>query len=138
MKMEPVGEVRKLSENEVSLDIAPEHQEGLQGIRAGDQLQVLYWMHKLRGEDRRVLKVHPQGDASRPLTGVFGVRSPMRPNPIGVSTVTVTRLRGRRVFVIGLDALDGSPIMDIKGTGCGSCVEECPNEAMSLRKRPPN
>jgi len=117
MKIEPVGKVRKLSLNEISLDIAPEHQEGLQGIRAGDQLQVLYWMHKLRGEDRRILKVHPQGDASRPLTGVFGVRSPMRPNPIGVSLVTVTRLKGRRVFVGELDALDGSPIIDIKSAG---------------------
>ena len=114
MNIESIGKVIKRSAEESVLEIDPVHKEGLCGIAAADLLQVLYWMHELRETDRRILKVHPQGDRSRPLKGVFGLRSPMRPNPIGVSDVCVTRVAETRVFVTGLDALDGSPILDIK------------------------
>jgi len=115
MEIKPIGKVIKQSAEESVLEIEPAHTEGLCGIETGDRLQVLYWMHKLREGNRQTLKVHPRGDRSRPLKGVFGLRSPMRPNPIGVSDVRVTRLMENRVFVSGLDALDGSPIIDIKG-----------------------
>ena len=86
----------------------------MHGIEPGDRLDVLYWMHRLPAEKRRALKVHPQGDERRPLKGVFGLRSPMRPNPIGVSTVTVRRIEKGLLYVDPFDAFDGSPIVDIK------------------------
>lgn len=111
----PIGTVHTQPGHESVLDIDSRLVEGLHGIAAGDHLLVLYWMHGLQSHDRKTLRVHPQGDRSRPLKGVFGLRSPMRPNPIGVSTVCVTRVERNHVFVSGLDALDGSPILDIKG-----------------------
>lgn len=116
MKIKPIGKVVKLPREECVLEIDPAYKEGLQGIKAGDRLHVLYWMHKLAAGDRQVLKVHPQGDTRRPLKGVFAVRSPVRPNPIGVSIVTVARLSENRLFVAGLDAMDGSPVIDIKSS----------------------
>jgi tRNA-Thr(GGU) m(6)t(6)A37 methyltransferase TsaA len=115
MNIRPIGTVRILSAEESLLEILPVYQEGLSGIGAGDRLQVLYWMHKLEDGDRQRLMVHPRGDRTRPLKGVFALRSPARPNPIGVSEVQVRRLTGSHLSVRGLDGLDGSPIIDIKG-----------------------
>jgi len=114
MNTEPIGKVRVLSRKESLLEIDRAYEDGLHGISAGDRLQVLYWMHKLDQGARKILKAHPRGDQSRPLKGVFGLRSPMRPNPIGVSTVQAVRIEGNHLVVTGLDALDGSPIIDIK------------------------
>ena len=117
MHVAPIGRARKGSGEESVLEIAPRVGDGLHGIAAGDHLQVLYWMHQLQSDARKALEAHPQGNRNRPLKGVFGLRSPMRPNPIGVSTVRVTRVEQNRLFVSGLDAMDGSPIVDIKGSG---------------------
>ncbi|MCK4376270.1 MAG: tRNA (N6-threonylcarbamoyladenosine(37)-N6)-methyltransferase TrmO, partial [Candidatus Brocadiae bacterium] len=76
MDIEAIGKVCKQCGNEVLLEIVPKFKEGLCGIAAGDRLQVLYWMHELPADDRKVLKVHPRGNRSRPLKGVFGLRSP--------------------------------------------------------------
>jgi tRNA-Thr(GGU) m(6)t(6)A37 methyltransferase TsaA len=114
MEIEPIGRIKKISDNESILEVEPAYEEGLSGIDPGDRLTVLYWMHKLDNEDRRLLKVHPKGDPCKPLTGVFKLRSPMRPNPIGVTTVRVKSMEGNRLTVEGLDALEGSPIIDIK------------------------
>ena len=80
-------------------------------LRAGDRIVVLTWLHEAR---RDVLEVHPRGDERRPLTGVFSTRSSDRPNPIGLHTVEVLAVDGVRVRVRGLDAIDGTPILDIK------------------------
>jgi len=96
------------------IEVRPAYREGLHGIASGDWLDVLYWMHKLDPDQRKMLKVHPRGDSSRPLKGVFGLRSPMRPNPIGVSTVCVKRVEQGGLLVSALDAEDGSPVIDIK------------------------
>jgi len=112
--IEPIGTVKKVSENEVVIDLLPGCRAGLHGIVPGDRLDVLYWMHKLPADQRRKLKVHPQGDRQKPLKGVFALRSPMRPNPIGVSTVTVRRVDDGMLYVSPFDALDGSPVIDIK------------------------
>ena len=114
MNIEAIGKVRMISSNESALEIDPAFKDGLHGIALGDRLQVLYWMHELDTDARKVLKVHPRGDETRPLKGVFGVRSPMRPNPIGVSSVQVARIEADCVVVTGLDAFDGSPVIDIK------------------------
>lgn len=78
---------------------------------AGDEIIVLTWLHQA---DRDTLAVHPRSDTSRPLTGVFATRSPDRPNPIGLHRVTVTAVEGATLAVTGLEAIDGTPILDIK------------------------
>lgn len=85
--------------------------EGLRSIRAGDQAVVLTWLHRAR---RDVLSVHPRGDTSRAQEGVFSTRSPHRPNPIGLHRVQVTAVDGPRLRVRSLEAVDGTPIIDLK------------------------
>src|SRR6187402_2980233 len=85
--------------------------EGLANLRRGDQLIVLTWLDRAR---RDVLVVHPRGDTSRPREGVFSTRSPHRPNPIGLHRAEITAIDGRRVRVRHLEALDGTPILDVK------------------------
>jgi tRNA-Thr(GGU) m(6)t(6)A37 methyltransferase TsaA len=83
----------------------------LSGIAVGDRVELLTWLHLA---DRSTLTTYPRGDTSRPLTGVFATRSPDRPNPIGLHTVTVTAVEGNVVRVAGLEAVDGTPVVDIK------------------------
>ena len=85
--------------------------EGLDGIAAGDELVVLTWLDRAA---RDVLRVHPRGDLRRPAQGVFATRSPDRPNPIGLHRVTVLEVDGLRLRVRDLEALDGTPIVDVK------------------------
>jgi tRNA-Thr(GGU) m(6)t(6)A37 methyltransferase TsaA len=85
--------------------------DGLQGIAAGDELLILTWLDRA---DRDILVVHPRGDMSRPPEGVFGTRSPHRPNPIGLHRVEVVSIDGERMRVRNLEALDGTPIVDVK------------------------
>lgn len=110
----PIGIVSRTSEAESILAFQLEFVDGLLGITEGDTLQVLYWMHQLPASDRSRLQAHPRGDTTRPRRGVFALRSPMRPNPIGVTIVVVKHIMGNQITVTGLDALDGSPILDIK------------------------
>jgi tRNA-Thr(GGU) m(6)t(6)A37 methyltransferase TsaA len=84
---------------------------GLEGIRVGDQVIVLTWLDRAR---RDVLRVHPRDDLSNPMQGVFNTRSADRPNPIGLHEVEVVAIDGRRVRVRNLEALDGTPIVDLK------------------------
>lgn len=84
---------------------------GLSDVRVGDSLVLLTWLHEA---DRTVLAVHPRGDLSRPLTGVFSTRSPDRPNPIGLHRVQVVGLSDAGLRVEGLEAIDGTPIVDVK------------------------
>lgn len=85
--------------------------EGLDGLRLGDRVLVLTWLDRA---DRRVLRVHPRGDVTNPEQGVFTTRSPHRPNPIGLHPVEVTAIDGPRVRVRPLEAVDGTPIIDLK------------------------
>ena len=85
--------------------------EALDGIAAGDELLVLTWLDR---DDRDVLRVHPRGDVTRPATAVFATRSPHRPNPIGLHRVTVLEVAGPRLRVRDLEALDGTPVVDVK------------------------
>jgi len=85
--------------------------EGLRDLRAGTEVLVLTWLDRAR---RDVLVVHPRGDPARPETGVFNTRSPDRPNPIGLHRVGVVAVDGTRVRVRDLEALDGTPILDVK------------------------
>ena len=89
----------------------PRMAAGLEGIAAGDELLVLTWLDRAR---RDVLRVHPRGDPTRPEQGVFTTRSPDRPNPIGLHRVAVVAVEGVRLRVRDLEALDGTPILDVK------------------------
>jgi tRNA-Thr(GGU) m(6)t(6)A37 methyltransferase TsaA len=91
--------------------LEPSYADALRGIRAGDELIVLTWLHEA---DRDVLEVHPRDDESRPLTGVFATRSSDRPNPIGLHRVTVRRADGLELEVGPLEAIDGTPVVDLK------------------------
>lgn len=84
---------------------------GLDGIVPGMEVLVLTWLHRAR---RDVLRVHPRGDSARPLSGVFATRSPDRPNPLGLHRVQVLEVSGNRLKVASLEAIDGTPIVDIK------------------------
>lgn len=85
--------------------------DGLTHLAPGDEILVLTWLHRA---DRTVLRVHPRDDPARPLTGVFSTRSADRPNPIGLHRVHVLALDGPRVHVRGLEAVDGTPVLDLK------------------------
>jgi tRNA-Thr(GGU) m(6)t(6)A37 methyltransferase TsaA len=89
----------------------PAVREGLGDLRAGTEVLVLTWLDRAR---RDVLVVHPRGDPTRPETGVFSTRSPHRPNPVGLHRVAILSVDGLRVHVRDLEALDGTPIVDVK------------------------
>ena len=89
----------------------PSVADAVRDLAVGDEVLVLTWLHEA---DRSVLEVHPRGDPSRPLTGVFSTRSPDRPNPIGLHRVRVVAVDGHRVRVSDLEAIDGTPIVDVK------------------------
>ena len=91
--------------------LEPSFADALQGIVAGDQLVVVTWLHEAH---RDVLQVHPRDDASRPFTGVFATRSSDRPNPLGLHRVTVYAIDGLKLAVGPLEAIDGTPVVDLK------------------------
>lgn len=89
----------------------PAVSEGMRGLTAGSDLLVLTWLDRA---NRDVLSVHPRGDMARPATGVFNTRSPDRPNPIGLHRVTVLAIDGNRIHVRNLEAVDQTPVLDLK------------------------
>lgn len=89
----------------------PSVSEGIRDLQAGTEILVLTWLDRAR---RDVLTVHPRRDTRNPLTGVFSTRSPDRPNPIGLHRVRIESIDGTRVRVRNLEALDGTPIVDVK------------------------
>jgi tRNA-Thr(GGU) m(6)t(6)A37 methyltransferase TsaA len=100
---------------DVWLEIENSVAQALQGISPGDDLIVITWLHRAR---RDVLKVRPRSDPSRRLTGVFATRSPDRPNPLGLHRVTVRSIQKLRLRVGPLEAIDGTPVVDIKPIRC--------------------
>ena len=91
--------------------LRPEFLAAAADLHVGDEAIVLTWLHQGR---RDVLSVHPRSDPSRPRQGVFSTRSPDRPNPIGLHTVTIAGIEGNAVIVRDLEAIDGTPVIDIK------------------------
>lgn len=88
---------------------------GLKGLAVGDELIVITWLHRGR---RETFEVRPRSDPSRRLTGVFATRSPDRPNPLGLHQVVVRAIDGRRLCVGPLEAIDGTPVVDLKPVIC--------------------
>jgi tRNA-Thr(GGU) m(6)t(6)A37 methyltransferase TsaA len=94
------------------IEVLPDFVEALDGIEAGDEIVLLTWFHRA---DREMLKVHPRDDPGNPLTGVFATRSADRPNPIGLHRVKVLKVEDERWLTVrGLEAIDGTPVIDIK------------------------
>jgi tRNA-Thr(GGU) m(6)t(6)A37 methyltransferase TsaA len=124
LQLRPVGRIRSelLSRDDAPkqgregapdawLEIEPWAAAALDGIDAGDELVVLTWFHQA---DRDTFKVHPRSDPRNPRTGVFATRSPDRPNPIGLHPVTVPAIDGLRLRVGPIEAIDGTPVVDLK------------------------
>lgn len=93
------------------LEVHPDFARALSGIAASDELFILTWLHRA---DREVLEVHPRDDPDTPLTGVFATRSPDRPNPLGLHRVTVHEIAGNRLRIGPIEAIDATPVVDIK------------------------
>ncbi len=93
------------------LDFSPDVRDALRDLRPGEDVLLLTWMDRA---NRSTLAVYPRGDTTRPITGVFSTRSPDRPNPIGLHRVTILAVDGDRVQVRNLEALDKTPILDVK------------------------
>jgi tRNA-Thr(GGU) m(6)t(6)A37 methyltransferase TsaA len=108
---EPKGGNRKevVSEIIINKDLI----EALHKIDEFSHIIVIYWMHKLPPSQRSVIKVHPRRNKDLPLVGVFASRSPARPNPLGITTVKLLERRDNILKVSGLDAIDGTPVLDI-------------------------
>src|SRR5579871_1627816 len=100
---------------DVWLEVHPFATPALDGVAVGDELILLTWLHRAH---RDTLKVHPRSDPKRRLTGVFATRSPDRPNPIGLHQVTVRRISKKRLRVGPIEAIDGTPVIDIKPVLC--------------------
>jgi tRNA-Thr(GGU) m(6)t(6)A37 methyltransferase TsaA len=97
------------------LEVRPFAAKAVDGLKAGDEILVITWLHRAR---REVLKVHPRSDPQRRLTGVFATRSPDRPNPLGLHPVTVRKIAGNRLRIGPIEAIDGTPVVDIKPLLC--------------------
>ena len=102
-------EEMRAAESRIVLD--PALAEGLDGLEPGRELMVIFHLHRSHGY---ALHQHPHGDPEQPLRGLFALRTPRRPNPIGVSVVEIVAIEANVLTVRGLDALDGTPLLDLK------------------------
>jgi tRNA-Thr(GGU) m(6)t(6)A37 methyltransferase TsaA len=124
VKLQPIGHIRSDLRDLASaprqgaegapdacLEVEPAFERALSGMKAGDEILVITWLHLA---DRATLEVHPRGDPRNPLTGVFSTRSPHRPNPLGLHRVTVRKIDGTRVRIGPMEAIDRTPVVDVK------------------------
>jgi len=124
LRLHPVGQVvSEIRDRELApmqgregapeawIELLPEVVPAASDLTVGDDLLVLTWLHQA---DRSVLQVHPRSDPAHPLTGVFSTRSPDRPNPVGLHRVRILAIEGRRLRVGPLEAIDGTPVLDLK------------------------
>jgi tRNA-Thr(GGU) m(6)t(6)A37 methyltransferase TsaA len=124
LKLRPVGVIRSILKSRSAapkqgsegapdawLEVKSFAAKALDGLSAGDHIIVITWFHRAK---RNVFKVHPRSDPRRPLTGVFATRSPDRPNPLGLHRVTVRRITKSRLRIGPIEAIDGTPVVDIK------------------------
>ncbi len=122
LKWQPQGKWQGYKKRISELVIDKNHVSCLDGLEDFSHLLVLYWAHLVHPEGRRFTKVHPMGRNDLPLTGVFATCSPARPNPICVTAVRLLERVDNILRVQGLDAVDGSPIVDIKPYNPGFCA----------------
>ena len=122
--LKPIGTIRSQIKNtedaplfytegapKAYLELRPAYWGGLEGMKVGNEVVVITWLHRA---GRDALKVHPRGDASRPLTGVFLTRSPNRPNPLGLHRAKVLAIDQGCLLIDPIEVIDGTPVIDIK------------------------
>jgi len=114
VKTKAVGKEVRDRRNVSQIVLREDLAEALDGIEDFSHLFVIFWMHEISNEERRTVKVHPRGREDMPLLGVFATRTPHRPNPIGITLVELLEVEGNVLIVRGLDAFDGTPVLDIK------------------------
>jgi tRNA-Thr(GGU) m(6)t(6)A37 methyltransferase TsaA len=114
VKTKAVGKEVRDRSNVSEIILREDLAEALDGIEDFSHLFVIFWMHGVSNEERRTMKVHPRGKGDMPLLGVFATRTSHRPNSIGLALVELLGVEGNIVTVRGLDAFDGTPILDIK------------------------
>jgi tRNA-Thr(GGU) m(6)t(6)A37 methyltransferase TsaA len=120
--LKPIGVVRTTAVGDEVKDktrishiiIHSELAEALEGVDGFSHLFVLFWLHKIPDEQRKTLKVHPRGRKDLPLLGIFATRSMLRPNPVGLTLVELVKAEDNVLTVRGLDAFDGTLVLDIK------------------------
>ncbi len=115
-KQELIRKNRREAINRAVADITidEDYEDGLLGLGEGDHVWIIFWFDREGDKGRKILQGHPMGDKSKPLKGVFALRSPMRPNPLGLTRVRILGREGNQLTVKGLDAFSGTPIIDIK------------------------
>jgi len=110
----PVGVIKKENEN-VRIEVFEEYRDALLGLDDFSHITVCYWFHENdTPEKRKTLQVHPRKDKQNPLSGVFATHSPLRPNLIAISICKILSIKDTTIFIEKIDALDGSPVIDIK------------------------
>ncbi len=123
IRIQPIGLVRNEFESEIPQGYEDSLSEiiinedligGLHKIEENSHIVVVFWMHRIKEKDRNIMKMHPKGREDLPLLGVFATRSPRRPNPMGIRAVRLVERKNNILKVKGLDALNGTPILDIK------------------------
>ncbi len=113
-KIYPVGIIRK-QDNIVTIEVHKGYEDALLGLDQFSHIIVFSWFHKNDfSEKRGILQVHPRGNNENPLTGVFATRSPLRPNPIAISTCKILSIDGKIIHIDEIDSFDGTPVIDIK------------------------
>ena len=120
--LKPIGVVRTAAVGDEVKDksrlsqivINDELAESLDGVSGFSHVFVLFWLHEISDEQRKTLQVHPRGRRDLPLLGVFATRTMFRPNPVGLTLVELVKVEGKVLTVRGLDAFDGTPVLDIK------------------------
>jgi tRNA-Thr(GGU) m(6)t(6)A37 methyltransferase TsaA len=137
-RLTPLGYIKK-EKDQAYLEVLPQFAPALLGLEGFTHLWVLYWFHENdRPAARAVLQVHPRRDLANPLTGVFACRAPERPNPLGLTACRILRINGNLLEVAGLDARDGSPIVDLKPyIPQGDSIPEAATPEWVQRPRPP-
>jgi len=114
VRTEAVGDEVKDKTRISQIVLHSELAEALDGIEDFSHLFVLFWLHEISDEQRKTLKVHPRGRRDLPLLGVFATRTMFRPNPVGLTLVELVKVEGNVLTVRGLEAFDGTPVLDIK------------------------
>jgi len=114
VQTQAVGDQIKDKTHLSKIVLAPELAPALDGLAEYSHLFVLFWLHEISDEKRLTLKVHPRGRADMPLVGIFATRTNHRPNPIGLTLVELLKIDGTVLTVRGLDAYNGTPVLDIK------------------------
>lgn len=109
-----------ISEIHLDTDLLP----ALEGIEGFSHVFVLFWLHRVRRKEREMLTVHPRGRLDMPLVGVFAARSKYRPNPLGLTLCQLVKVEGTVLTIRGLDAYDGTPVLDLKPYDSLDCASD--------------